>query len=103
MAHVFQRPRAPRRAHPGIVLVKNDSILVRNSERREDPGELSPKLAQPSLAGVAMMERERVEMARAFDMTCPVVSRRPCVDEHRRRAAPMGREPLRIDQQFRSL
>src|SRR6266849_5052426 len=101
MAHVLQRPRAPRRAHPGIVLVENDGILVRDSERRENPCELSAKLAQPSLAGVAMMKRERVEMARALDMTCPVVSRRPCVDEHHRRAAPMGREPLRIDQKFR--
>src|SRR5712692_6857625 len=97
MAHVFRRPRAPRRAHPGIVLVENDGILVRDSERREDPCELSAKLAQPSLAGVAMVERERVEMACALEMTCPVVSGRLCVDEHHRRVAPMVREPLRID------
>src|SRR6266852_3512397 len=101
MAHVFQRPRAPRRAHPGIVLVETDGILVRDSERREDPSELSAKLAQPSLAGVAMMKRKRIEMACALEMTCPVVSGRPCVDEHHRRVAPMGCQPLRIDQEFR--
>src|ERR1700687_4311180 len=68
MSRVFERPRAARCAHSGFILVKHDGLVPADSERREYPLQLRAELRDAALGGVGMMKRERIEMARAFEM-----------------------------------
>ena len=49
MARVFERPLAARRAHPGFVLVKHDSLAAGDPERRKYPLELRAELVDAAL------------------------------------------------------
>ena len=65
MSRVFERPLAARRAHPGFILVKHDSLAPGDSERRKYPLELRVELGDAALGRIRMMKRERIEMPRA--------------------------------------
>ena len=98
MPHPFERPRGPRRAHSGIVLVKNHPVARGDSESGKYPVQLRLKLGGPALAGVAVMKRERIEMARAGEMPGPEILARPRVDQHDVCVVAMLPEPSRIDE-----
>src|ERR1700688_3484593 len=101
MSRVFERPRAPRSAHPGFIFVKHDGLVAGDSERREYPLELRAELRDAAFRSVGMMERERIEMTRALQMSGAEILGGSGVDEHQAGVVAMLTQPSRIDEHFR--
>src|SRR4029077_2270177 len=98
MAHIFERPGRTRRAHPGILFIKDYRLASGKAERGKNPRELIVEIAEARLACVTMMERKGIEVPCAFEMTAPVIRGRTRVDEYDVTIAAMGPQPIRIDQ-----
>src|SRR5579872_5967712 len=100
MPHIFEQPCAARRPHSGLVLIKDHGLASGNAQGRKNPDKLAAKLVHAGVAGVAMMEWERVEMARILKMSGPVFSRRPGVNQYQSRVAALSGKHLRVQQKF---
>src|SRR5581483_3041269 len=81
MPVIFQKPQAARRAHAGVVLVKDDFFRFADTAQLEHVMDHEHERLERRVAGVDEAQAEKIEMGRAGDMAAGVVFGRTHVDD----------------------
>ena len=87
MAEIFQKPQATRRAHAGIIFVKNNFFGFAHAAQFEHVMNHEHECFERRFASVDQAQAEEIEVDGAGNMAASIIFRGPDVDEAKIRRA----------------